>query len=42
MKVIILMNSEIVIIYQEVGKKAQLQKIKNDICEFEKIIGRRN
>lgn len=33
------MNSEIIVIHQEVGKKAQLQKIKNEVCEFEKLIG---
>lgn len=36
------MNNEIIIIFQEVEKKPNLQKIKNDLCEFEKIIGRRS
>ncbi len=33
------MNSEIIVIHQEVGKKAQLQKIKNEVYEFKKLIG---
>ena len=35
-------NNEIIIIYQEVGKSPKLQKIKNDIKEFEKILERSN
>jgi hypothetical protein len=35
-------NNEIVIIYQEVGQASKFQKIENNICEFEKLIGRRN
>ena len=35
-------NNEIIAIYQEVGKEPKIQKIKNDICEFEKILKRRN
>lgn len=37
-----LMNDEIIIIYQEVGKNLKLQKIKNNVNEFEKMLGRRN
>ena len=33
------MNNEIIIISQVVGETSKFQKIKNDICEFEKIIG---
>ena len=32
-------NNDIVVIYQEVGKEPKIQKIKNDICEFENILG---
>lgn len=35
-------KSEIVIIYQEPGKNAILEKIKNDIEIFSKLIGRSN
>ena len=35
-------NNDIVVIYQEVGKEPKIQKIKNDICEFEKILKRKN
>jgi len=40
-KVVILMKTnEIIVIYKEVGKSPALQKIKNDISEFEEILGR--
>lgn len=38
----ILMNDEIIIIYQEAGKTLKLQKIKNNVSEFETMLGRRN
>ncbi len=35
------MNSnEIIIIYQEANKTPELKKIKNDISEFERLVGR--
>lgn len=34
-------NNDIVVIYKEVGKESKIQKIKNDICEFEKILERK-
>lgn len=36
--VIILSNNEIVILYQEIGKFAELKKIKNDIANFKQIL----
>lgn len=43
MKVVIAMkNNEIVIIYKDINKAPELRKIKNDISEFEKLLGRRN
>lgn len=38
--VILMKNNEIIVIYQDVGKIPELQKIKNDVKEFEKIIER--
>ena len=35
-------TNEIIVIYQEVGKSPELQKIKNDIKEFQKILERRD
>ena len=35
-------NNEIIVIYQEVGKTPKIQKIKNDICEFEKVLERKS
>ena len=35
-------NNEIIAIYQEVGKEPKIQKIKNDIYEFEKVLERKN
>ena len=34
-------NNDIVVIYKEVGKESKIQKIKNDISEFEKILERK-
>lgn len=31
-------TNEIIVIYQEVGKSPELQKIKNDVKEFEKML----
>ena len=43
MRVVIFMNNnEKIIIYQEVGKLPTLQKIKNDIENFENLLGRKN
>ena len=43
MKVVIAMkNNDIVIIYKDINKAPELRKIKNDISEFEKLLGRRN
>lgn len=43
MKVVISMkNNDIVVIYKETNKTAELKKIKNNISEFEKLLGRRN
>lgn len=43
MKVVIAMkNNEVVVIYKEINKAPELRKIKNDIFEFEKLLGRRN
>ena len=42
-KVVIMMNNtEIIVIVQKIGKFPELQKIKNNIKEFEKIIERKN
>ena len=35
-------TNEIIVIYQEVGKSPELQKIKNDVEEFENILERSN
>jgi hypothetical protein len=35
-------TNEIIVIYQEVGKSPELQKIKNDVQEFENILERSN
>lgn len=35
-------TNEIIVIYQEVGKSPELQKIKNDVKEFEKVLERSN
>ena len=35
-------NNEIIVIYKELGKEPKIQKIKNDICEFEKVLERKN
>lgn len=35
-------NNDIVIIYKDINKAPELRKIKNDISEFEKLLGRRN
>lgn len=35
-------NNEIIVIYKEVGKEPKIQKIKNDICEFERILERKS
>lgn len=35
-------NNEVVVIYKEINKVPELKKIKNDISEFEKLLGRRN
>lgn len=40
--VILVKNNEIIVICQEVGKSPELQKIKNDVKEFEKILERKN
>lgn len=40
--VILMKNSEIIVIYQDVGKMPELQKIKNDVNELEKILERKN
>lgn len=43
MKAVTLMkNNEIIVIYQEVGKSPNLQRIKNDIYSFEKLLERRS
>ena len=43
MKVVIFMkNNEIIIIYQEVGKSPTLQKIENNMENFENLLGRKN
>lgn len=35
-------TNEIIVIYQEVGKSPELQKVKNDIKEFQKALERRD
>ena len=35
-------NNQIIVIYKEVGKTHKIQKIKNDICEFERILERKS
>ena len=39
---IVIKNNEVVVIYKEINKVPELKKIKNDISEFEELLGRRN